>query len=163
MKSTTVQLLKLETRRLYSLGVKFRMYENSDNGRVGIVVRDVDNDSDNKERIRKAGYKPAGSAKKDKSQLYEIPANKLERIHNDILQLLAQEYNRLRMNGIEFYSSEVLDSGNLVISIVDFQEIALRLTELGYTYFDGLPTSKSIGNYVISIDSLKELYAVSYS
>lgn len=150
--------LQLETGRLYSMGIRFRMYEHFSQGKVGIVVRDTDDTSDNKQKLEKAGYEHVGKATKPESQLYEIPTEELEKIHGNMMRVLSLENDRLKLNGIEFYSYEVLTSGSLVINIIDFPEIALKLTELGYTYVKTLPTSKKIGSYVIPISKLNEMY-----
>lgn len=155
-----IQNLQLETRRLCSLGIVFRMYEHSNGEKVGIVVRDDDDTSTNKEKLEKAGYKHVGPAKKHNSQLYEISTDRLDKIHENMLQVLTLENNRLKLNGIEFYSYEVLASGSLVINIVDFPEIALKLTEMGYTYLKTLPDSKGIGSYVIPVAKLEEMYGI---
>ena len=108
--------------------------------------------------LEKAGYEHVGKATKPESQLYEIPTEELEKIHGNMMRVLSLENDRLKLNGIEFYSYEVLTSGSLVINIIDFPEIALKLTELGYTYVKTLPTSKKIGSYVIPISKLNEMH-----
>lgn len=157
------QNLQLETGRLCSLGIKFRMYEHSGQGKVGIVVRDEDDNNFNRHSLEKAGYRHVGIAKKPESQLFEISVEKLEEIHGKMLRILSLENDRLKLNGIEYYSYEVLASGSIVINIVDLPEIALKLTELGYTYLKTLPLSKKIGSYVIPISKLEELYETSSS
>ncbi len=153
-----MQNLQLETRRLSSLGIKFRMYEHSEKGKVGIVIRDVDDNDSNRDRLNNAGYEHVGPASKPNSQLYVIPIETLEDIHKKTLRILDLENKRLKLNGIEFYSYEVLPNGSLVINIIDFPEIALKLTEMGYTYLKTLPNFEKVGSYVIPISKLEELY-----
>ena len=69
--------LQIETRRIDSLGIRFRMYEHRGQ-EVCIVIRKTDCTDDNLRRIIEAGYTYKGKASDVDASLYMITVPKLE-------------------------------------------------------------------------------------
>ena len=127
--------LQLETRRLYSLGVDFRMFEHlEESGKVGVIVGRPDNTPENAQRLEAAGYAQGGK-RSNEAQLFTIEVKELEKIHEAKMRLIELEDKRLETSGIPYYRYDVSADNKFIISIPRDKrndETDLKLTEIGY-------------------------------
>lgn len=154
--------LQLETWRLNKLGIRFRMFEQSQ-GMLGIVIRESDATPENIQEVENAGYVSSGKSKKDKALLYEISLEELEKVHSQMLKLLELECKRIATIGDPFFRYRISNDGEFVISVLEDcndDRISIGLTEMGYSSRSWNPRG-DIAEYTIPISYLEELYGIS--
>ena len=156
--------LQLETRRLYSLGVNFRMFEHQEeDGKVGVIVGKPDNTPENTQRLEVAGYSQ-GSKRSNDAQLFTIGVKELEKIHETKMRLIELEDKRLKASGIPYYRYDVSADNKFVISIpIDKRndETDLKLTEIGYNAVGDCLFLGGMSEFSIPFDDLETIYRVS--
>lgn len=158
--------LQLETRRLYSLGIDFRMFEHQEEkGKVGVIVGKTDNTPENAKRLEAAGYSHANSSKRpNDAQLFTIEVKELEKIHQAKMRLIEFEDERLKASGIPYYRYDVSAENKFIISIARDKrndEIDLKLTEIGYNAVGDWLFKVGVSEFSIPFADLEEIHGVS--
>lgn len=154
--------LQLETRRLYEMGVDFRMFEHSIGGKVGVVVKTSDNTKENALKLLEAGYELDPEVKRNNFQVYTIEVAELVDKHKDMMELIELESNRLAVNGVTYYRYDVTADARFSISVLSEMgngEIARKLTEIGYNFNGWI--QRDMSEFSISIADLEEIHKVS--
>ena len=155
--------LQIETRRLDGLGIRFRMYEHSENQKIGIIVRAGDVTPENEGKILKAGYEASHAVKKGDAKLYEISVEKLEDINKHIISLVELETLRIKtIDGIIF-SYKFSNDNKFVINVLENgtdDNIPKMLTEMGYSSRNWT-TQKNVSEYSIPISELEKIHQFS--
>lgn len=155
--------LQIETRRLDSLGVRFRMYEHSGNQKVGIIVRATDATPENESKILNAGYEASIVVKKGDAKLYEISVEKLEKVNEHIISLVELETLRIKtIDGIIF-RYKFSNDNKFVINVLENgtdENIPKMLTEMGYSSRNWT-TQKNVSEYSIPISELEKIHQIS--
>ena len=90
--------LQIETRRLDSLGIRFRMYEHREE-EICIVIRKIDCTEDNSTNIIKAGYTYKCERNDMDAVLYKITVPRLKTLNNAMIRLVELESKRLKTLG----------------------------------------------------------------
>ena len=154
--------LQLETRRLYEMGIDFRMFEHSIGGKVGVVVKTSDNTEENASKLLEAGYELDSEVKRNNFQVYTIEVAELVDKHKRMMELIELESNRLAVNGVTYYRYDVTSDDRFSISVLTYarnSEVARKLTEIGYN-FTGW-TQRDMSEFSISLADLEEIHKVS--
>lgn len=154
--------LQLETRRLYGMGIDFRMFEHSIGGKVGVVVKTSDNTKENASKLLEAGYELDPEVKRNNFQVYTIEVAELVDKHKHMMELIELESNRLAVNGVTYYRYDVTADSRFSISVLSetgSSEIARKLTEVGYN-FDGW-SQRDMSEFSIPLADLEEIHGVS--
>ena len=156
--------LQLETRRLYSLGIDFRMFEHlKESGKVGVIVGKPDNTPENAQRLETAGYSQ-GRKRSNDAQLFTIEVKELEKIHEAKMRLIELEDKRLETSGIPYYGYDVSTDDKLVISIPRDKrnnETDLKLTEIGYNAVGEWLFRGGMSEFSIPFADLEEIHGIS--
>lgn len=153
--------LQIETRRLDSLGIRFRMYEHRGQ-EVCIVIRKTDCKDDNLRRIIEAGYTYKGKARDVDASLYMITVPKLEELNQKMIKLVELETKRLKTLGNIWFRYKFSEDDFFILNVLDdgeIKELERTLTEMGYSFISWT-TQGNISEYKIPISELEKLHGV---
>ena len=154
--------LQIETRRLDSLGIRFRMYEHREE-EVCIVIRKTDCTDDNLRRIIEAGYTYKGKARDVDASLYMITVPKLEELNQKMIKLVELETKRLKTLGNIWFRYKFSEDDFFILNVLDdgeIKELERTPTEMGYSFISWT-TQGNISEYKIPISELEKLHGVS--
>lgn len=154
--------LQIETRRLDSLGIRFRMYEHRGE-EICIVIRKIDCTEDNSTNIIKAGYTYKCERNDMDAVLYKITVPRLKTLNNAMIRLVELESKRLKTLGNIWFRYKFSEDDFFILNVLDdgeIKDLERTLTEMGYS-FVSWTTQGNISEYKIPISELEKLHGVS--